>query len=201
MSTALILLSDFQKTEIEYWRPVVGYEGYEVSNLGRVRSWRSQGGQKGNKGAVRMLRRSTPRILKQSVKDTDRLQISLCVNGRAISIQVHLLVGRAFLSNPLNLLQLNHKTGNHRDNRLGNLEWATREQDLEHAMKFGLVPHGERVGSVKLTKDEVRLIRWAHWAGDTTRELAREYGVAQSTISQICRGTTWVRVLNDIDAG
>ena len=201
MSTALILLSEFQKTEIELWRPVVGYEGYDVSSLGRVRSWRMAGGQKGNKGIMRIYRRATPLILKQSVKDTDRLQVSLCANGRALSIQVHLIVGRTFLSNPDGFSQLNHKTGNHRDNRVGNLEWTTRERDLDHALEFGLVPYGERISGAKLTRDKVRRIFSAYQSGVSTRKLAKEYGVSQTSIARICVGKTWVRAFNDIDAG
>jgi len=189
MSTALILLSEFQKTEIELWLPSE-YEGYDVSNLGRVRSWRTVhwlGHGKGSEYA----RRTTPKIIQPNPKDTGRLAFSICRSGqKPLSRQVHQLVARAFVPNPYNLPQVNHLSGNHQDNRAGNLEWATPQSDLEHAMKHGLVARGERNGHSKLTEEDVIEIRRRAANGETNIRIA-DYPVSKDGIGAVVRRDTW----------
>ena len=46
--------------------------------------------------------------------------------------KVHRLVGRAFIPNPLNLPEINHKNKDRADNRVENLEWVDRQQNIDH---------------------------------------------------------------------
>lgn len=92
----------------EIWKPVVGYEGlYEVSNLGRVRS----------------IRRN--KILNLKKERDGYIRISLCSNGVEKMYQVHRLVAKAFIPNPDNLPQINHKDEVKSNNVVDNLEWCT----------------------------------------------------------------------------
>ncbi len=65
-------------------------------------------------------------------------QVHAYVNGKLKMVYVHRLIAIAFIPNPLNLPQVNHKNGIKDDNRPENLEWATAAQNLKHARDTGL---------------------------------------------------------------
>lgn len=121
----------------EEWRAVVNYEGlYEVSNLGRVRSLErviltSHG----------VLRRYRGCLLRQTTTTGYHL-VGLSKEGCETHIFVHRLVAIAFCDKPLNgQIQVNHKNGIKSDNRAMNLEWATRSENMQHAIRSGLFVH------------------------------------------------------------
>lgn len=101
--------------KIEIWKPVVGYEGlYEVSNWGRVKS----------------LKFGKERILKL-IKDKDGYFIvNLYKNKKIKSFRVHRLVAEAFIDNPDNLPQVNHKDENPSNNVVSNLEWCNAKYNI-----------------------------------------------------------------------
>lgn len=108
----------------EIWRDIVGYEGlYQVSNLGRVRSMDRYDNLKHfRKG----------KILIQHIY-TGYLYVSLCKNGKIKMYRVHRLVAMAFIPNPNNLPQVNHKDENKQSNIVENLEWC----DARYNMNYG----------------------------------------------------------------
>lgn len=107
--------------QIEIWKPIKDYEGlYEVSDLGRVF------GIKKNK------------ILKQFLTHRGYLQIQLCKDSRAKLCRPNRLVAQAFIPNPENKPEVNHKNGMKMDNRVANLEWATTSENIQHAYDTGL---------------------------------------------------------------
>lgn len=96
--------------QVEIWKPIPNYEGlYEVSNLGRIRSLYNY--RKYN-------------VLTQNIK-RGYYQIGLRKNGIRKWYQVHRLVAQAFIPNPDNLPQVNHKNENKLDNEISNLEWCS----------------------------------------------------------------------------
>lgn len=106
---------------MEEWKNVIGYEGlYEVSNTGQVRS------------LDRYVKYSNGRIhlhkgkVLSPVKDKyGYLAVCLCCNEKQKRIKIHRLVAQAFLPNPDNLPQVNHKDEDKLNNSVDNLEWCT----------------------------------------------------------------------------
>lgn len=93
---------------MEEWKNIIGYEGlYEVSN----------------KGNVRNVRRNT--LLKLSKNYYGYIRVALSKNGIKTWLRVHRLVAQAFLPNPDNLPQINHKDEDKLNNCVENLEWCT----------------------------------------------------------------------------
>jgi hypothetical protein len=130
------------------------YEGYEVSQMGQVRSVdrviHIQCPHNGSAGC----RCNTRRVLKGKV-----LKQNLCggnlpggeypfvnLGNQNRCVYVHILVAKAFVPNPNNLPEVNHVDGNKLDPYHKNLEWTTRQGNEEHAHRIGLKGrniHGE----------------------------------------------------------
>ena len=193
--TALILLSKFRETEIEIWRPVVNLPGYDISNLGRLRSWRLRLQHSSGRGSISG-RRESPLIRKLNPQPkTGRLTANVCIDGVIQTVRIAQLVAQVFVPNPERKPQVNHKTGICTDNRAGNLEWVTKEENQEHANQYDLVAHGERQGSAKLTAENVREIRRLSATGLSQRKIAAMFGVSQHPVRAILQGRIWRRVV------
>lgn len=162
----------------EEWRPVVGYEGfYAVSSYGRVKRVHQQHGTHAG------------RVLKgHNLSNKGYYHVYLCVGNKRRRRLVHRLVAQAFLG--VSSLEINHIDGNGLNNRLDNLEYATRQENAAHARVNGFYARGERTGAVALTRRKVRHIRTLK--GKMTYDaIARRYGVTYSCIQGVMCGRTW----------
>lgn len=139
MTTALILLRSFQESQIEFWLPIEGFLGYDVSSFGRVRSYfstKSFGGRNGFKS----IRVETPRILKASAKPY--VMLSLQRGDVEQTVTVHRLVAKAFIPNPQRCPEVNHKNLVKSDCRALNLEWTDHDGNHKHLDANGMRPKG-----------------------------------------------------------
>jgi len=105
---------------------------------------------------------------------------------------VHRFVAAAFIPNPNNLPEVNHKNGNKKDNRVENLEWVTSSQNHKHAYKV-LGKQSAAKGKhfnreAKLSPTEVRIIRTSTLG---LSELAEYFGINQSTVYNIRKRRTY----------
>lgn len=169
---------------MEEWRTIPEFSDYEISSIGRVRSHK----------AKREI------ILKERISHDGYVWYSLCRNGKGHTKRANRLVAEAFIPNPENKLTVNHKDGNKLNNNVENLEWATREEQMQHAYRNGLKRpvRGCLQGRHVLTPDEVRSIRDEYKPHDKTHgmvALAKRYNVSQSVIDKCVRRKSY----NDID--
>jgi hypothetical protein len=115
------------------------------------------------------------------------------------------LVAEAFLPNPDNLPDVNHKNiGNHPssakniiDNRVENLEWVTESENTIHAYEHGFMvkPKGSESFNVKLNEQQVLEIREMYKGkGMSYRQLAKKYKVSFATIRDIITRKTWTHI-------
>lgn len=173
----------------EIWKDVLGYEGsYKVSNLGNVisidryvyyqkRKDKVEG--KFVKGSVLVKRKSFGKYLS--------VNLSKPGHGKK-SFFVHRLVAKAFIPNPNNFEQVNHKDGNIYNNSVDNLEWVTMSQNVRHAYETGLnyglrdelSPHKRAV--LQFDKDGNFIRRWCSAA-----TAARELNCHKEGIYLVCR--------------
>lgn len=102
----------------EQWRPIAGYEGlYEISSLGRVKS----------------LKFDKEKILKPRNDSYGYLQVDICRNGKVKTFKVHKLVAEAFIPNPMELPEVNHRDEVKTNNCVGNLEFC----DCKYNSNYG----------------------------------------------------------------
>lgn len=123
----------------EIWRDIVGYEGlYQVSNLGRVRSLDRKHEMYQHKKKQLVERKIKGKIIRINKRVNGYLFVVLYKNGEGKSKNVHRLIAEAFIPNPNNLPQVNHKDGNKCNNTIENLEWCTASYNVKHAFDNGL---------------------------------------------------------------
>ena len=131
----------------EEWRDIRDCEGrYEVSNFGNVRSVSRN--VHNHTGFIKL----KGKVLKQRKDEKGYMRIDIINNNGVKKFYgVHRLVADAFLENPLNKPQVNHKDGNKSNNVVDNLEWCTNGENQVHAYKIGLNRVTGRAGRKKRT--------------------------------------------------
>ena len=127
----------------EKFKPIEGYEGlYEIENFGTVVSLRKTYGKCVIIGRY---------VLKEIEHRDGYRKVNLYRFGKMKTVQIHRLVAKAFIPNPYNLREVNHKNGDKTDNRVENLEWCTSQYNTKHA-------YDNNLGNLK-TKADLNLKR------------------------------------------
>lgn len=174
----------------ELWKPVVGWAGmYEVSDRGRVRSIRREVPH-GTFGALTV----AGRIMKQGANGRGYKQVWLCRNARYAPKLVHRLVLEAFVGPCPAGMETCHNNGDRGDNRLANLRWDSRSANQADKELHGTGQRGERSHRAKLSAKQVLDARRRYRPGDKINgcaAMAREFGVSDSHMSRILKGTRW----------
>lgn len=166
-------------------KEIVGYEGlYQVSAEGHVYS--------PAKGT------SNPRgkFMTLSLDHSRYTKVGLCKNGKKYNHSVHRLVAEAWIPNPNNLPQVNHKNGNREDNRVENLEWCSLSENIKHSFReLGRkVVRGAEHANSRLRDVDVEVIKESLSKGVLQRELAQRFNVTQATISNIKNGKRYLHI-------
>lgn len=167
----------------EIWKPIPGYEGYEASNQGRVRSVDRQ------IWCGTHWRRYKGRILRPTPNERGYGMVHVGENR-----QIHALVMLAFVGPCPKGMQVCHYHGDPTNNRLGNLRYDTPKGNHADTIRHGRTTRGSKHKGAKLTVEQVRAIRLSD---ASSRVLAAVYGVSDSTIQFIKARKRWAWVIDD----
>lgn len=156
------------------WKSVKGYEGiYEISDTGLVRNLRKDSKNRTYHG----------KILIPGLTGSGYPFVLLSVNGVTKNKMIHRLVADAFISNPDKLREVNHKDGNKTNNRVTNLEWCTRAENLKHAVNTGLrYSQCNIIRGVKMTTPDGQTLRFK-----SMKECGQYFGFTKSWLGTYIR--------------
>lgn len=152
----------------EEYKIIEGFENYEVSNLGNIRNAVSK------------------HVLKVKIDRYGYAQIGLYQGRKQHWKTVHRLVATAFIPNPHNKQEVNHISADPMTkltNHVGNLEWATRQENVDDAISKGI--HGKKKTLPEQTIEYIREVYTPRCKQYGAIPLAKKFGVSQSTISNI----------------
>lgn len=162
----------------EVIKDIKGFEGrYTISNLGIVRSL------------------LTGKIMKPYVTKFGYARVNLRIaHSRDYkSYFVHRLVAFAFLENKDNLAEVNHKDCNRLNNRVDNLEWMSKEDNIRYSFTHGNASNkGLKNPNAKLDLNDIKAIRSLKATNrfyDT--QIAKLFRVSSSTINKIVNNEIW----------
>lgn len=169
----------------EIWKPVLRFEGREISNFGNIRTWLVHGHSHA--------RRKMPLIMKQRTNRGGHKFVVLrpLANGKKYSMSIHRMVVRAFIGEIPSDKQVAHLDGNPANNHVSNLIIATALENASHKKIHGTSPVGERNGFARLTDTAVMEIKGSSL---TSRSLAYKFGVCKRTVELVRNGTSWKHV-------
>jgi len=161
---------------IENWTPINGFDNYEISSHGRVKS--TYFGKE--------------KILKTALDSAGYEFVYICKKGVKKFFRIHRLVAIHFIPNHQNKLEVNHLNGIRNDNKISNLEWVTRSENTLYSFrvlkrahpkawlgKFGAA-HTRSIPIIQKTKSGEIIGRYASLA-----EASIKSGFNITTISKI----------------
>lgn len=121
---------------MEEWKDIVGFPGYQVSNVGNVRSY-----NKVTSSARFKVRHWKNRVIQQKIHHKDHYaRVDLWKDGKPYTVLVHRLVAEAFIATDNTKQTINHKDGNKLNNVVDNLEWLSLADNIKHGFVTGLYP-------------------------------------------------------------
>ncbi|QLL37136.1 HNH endonuclease [Lactiplantibacillus plantarum] len=150
---------------VEFWKKHPDIDGMEVSSFGRVRSVKGH-------------------YYKNCRGKDGYMRITFRMNGKCVNKLVHRLVAQAFIPNPNNLPEINHKDCGRTNNNVSNLEWCTYSYNNQYREEFG-ISNAEVLGvplfAINLTTLEVSRFQ-------SQGEAGKSLGVCRGNISNVVKG-------------
>lgn len=179
-----------QELKDEEWREIEEFKGrgYEVSNLGRVRSWRRRNSCK--------LPAEKPTILTGWIsKNSGYRNILFKIDGIAHSRHLSNVIAVTFIGPRPEGFQVAHEDGNRLNNRADNLKYKTPKDNSYDKVRHGTHLEGEKIVWHKLTKENVTEI---YITTEPSYILAKKFNVSQAIIRQIRQDKKWKSVTKNL---
>lgn len=146
---------------MEIWKDIKDFDRYQVSNYGNVKSFKHKKDGK----------------LLKLIKQKNYLYVALSKNCKESRRLVHRLVAEAFIPNPDNLSEVNHKDENPMNNCVENLEWCTSKYNANYGTR-----NKRRAKPIQCV--ETGKIYWG------AREMERQLGIKHNSIAKAIRNGT-----------
>ena len=142
----------------EIWKNIIDFEKYSVSNFGRIKN------------------NETGYILKGGFDKDGYKQVTLCKNNKQYNRRICRLVAQAFIPNPNNFPQVNHKDENKSNDNVCNLEWCNAEYNNNY---------GNKIKNAKNTKNVICIE--TNELFNSIRQLAQKINTSHTTIARYIR--------------
>ena len=165
----------------EIWKDIEGYEGlYQVSNMGRVKSLERMKWCGLNGGCYRIV---PEKIMKGVGDGNGYLQVGLYREGKRKKCRINRLVAQAFLENPDNLPEVNHKDENKKNNCVDNLEWCSHSYNMTYNSRAKKVGKKNSKPVYSIDKESGLITYW-----ESIREASRQLGISKGNICSCLKG-------------
>lgn len=141
-------------------------------------------------GDFKRVGRGKDKIYKQKLTNAGYRYVHVWKDGKTVPVRIARMVGKYFIPNPENKPQINHIDGNKLNNHYINLEWVTRRENLDHAMKSGFIgalnpnrsTFKKSVGQYDISGNLLKKYK-------SMSDAARINGFDRASISRTCAGT------------
>lgn len=169
------------------WAAIKGFDStYWVSDEGQVRSIDRVVGQKNKYGTYKRLIKGC--LLKPAKNNRGYLLVNLCKDGKQKGYLIHRLVAEAFVDNPDNLPEVNHKSEKDKtDNRAEALEWCDRKFNINYGTRTQRM--AEKNTNGKCSKPVLQFDKQGNFLKEwpSMKEVERETGFFYPSVSDCCR--------------
>lgn len=155
---------------MEIWKNIDGYPNYQVSNMGRVKS-------------LNYNHTGKEKILKGLKNTNGYIYVALYKEGKVKGYSIHRLVATAFIPNPNNLPQVNHRNEIKTDNRVENLEYCNSKYNTNFGTRNERIGKANSISILQFTKNGELIRKW-----DCSMDIERELGFYHSNITNCCNG-------------
>lgn len=171
---------------VECWRQIPGASAYEVSTDGRFR--RATPTKQGLNAGLEMLGTIDPHGYRT-------IHLANADAGSPRSMRAHIAVLLTFVGpRPSPKHDGSHMNGDQLDNRLENLCWETRQDNIRRKEQHGTLIYGSRHKCAKLKEHQIPVIRKLIAEGRLQfKQIAEQFGVSATIINNIDKGRAWVR--------
>ena len=151
---------------------IPGFSGYKIDKDGNIY------GKKGNK--LKPFKTSTNKYFYVTLFSDKK---------KKKNFSVHRLVALTFINNTFHKEHVNHIDGDKLNNKVSNLEWVTREENMQHACR------NKMHNTTKLSVENVKKIRTLKNKGTSVSKLASMFNVHKTTVQKLLGGRTWSHVV------